>query len=129
MLKNDKGFTVIQMAVSKYADSAKKMIKEERAFTMVEMMIVLLVISVLLFVTIPNVTSQSNKINSKGCEAFIHMVEGQVEAYKMDGNTVPVSMAALVSNEYIKSEYQKCPDGSTLTIDAEGNVVEAGVAN
>jgi competence protein ComGC len=41
------------MVVSKHADSAKKKIKEERAFTMVEMMIVLLVISVLLFVTIP----------------------------------------------------------------------------
>jgi competence protein ComGC len=105
------------------------MLKNEKGFTMIEMMIVLLVISVLLFVTIPNVTSQSNKINSKGCEAFIHMVEGQVEAYKMDGNTEPVSMAALVSNEYLKSEYQQCPDGSTFTIDAEGNVVEEGAGN
>jgi competence protein ComGC len=101
-------------------------LKNEKGFTMIEMMIVLLVISVLLFVTIPNVTSQSNKINSKGCEAFITMVEGQVEAYKMDKtNTEPVSMAVLVTEGYLNDEYQKCPDGKTLTIDAEGNVVEA----
>jgi competence protein ComGC len=99
------------------------MLKNEKGFTMIEMMIVLLVISVLLFVTIPNVTSQSNKINSKGCEAFINMVEGQVEAYKMDkGSSEPVTMALLVSDEYISAEHQTCPNGQTLTIDADGNV-------
>ncbi|MGR3765005.1 competence type IV pilus major pilin ComGC [Rossellomorea sp. NS-SX7] len=106
------------------------MLKNEKGFTMIEMMIVLLVISVLLFVTIPNVTSQSNKINSKGCEAFMNMVEGQVEAYKMDNNnTATVSMAALVTDGYLSDEYQKCPDGSVLTIDAEGKVVKGVAGN
>ncbi|WP_175991053.1 competence type IV pilus major pilin ComGC [Bacillus sp. Marseille-Q1617] len=105
------------------------MLNNEKGFTMIEMMIVLLVISVLLFVTIPNVTSQSNKINSKGCEAFMNMVEGQVEAYKMDGNTEPVSMAELVTKKYLNPEYQKCPDGSSLTIDAGGNVVKVSVGD
>lgn len=99
------------------------MLKNEKGFTMIEMMIVLLVISVLLFVTIPNVTSQSSKINSKGCEAFINMVEGQVEAYKMaNGNAIPVTMALLVDKKYINENHQTCPDGQSLTIDAEGNV-------
>ena len=84
------------------------MLKNEKGFTLIEMMIVLLVISVLLFITIPNVTNQSNSINSKGCEAFVHMVEGQVEAYKMDGN--------------LNENYKACPDGSAITIDAEGKV-------
>ena len=88
------------------------------------MMIVLLVISVLLFITIPNVTDQSNTINSKGCEAFIHMVEGQIEAYKMDNNSSPDSITTLVTEGYLNDSYQSCPDGSSLTIDTEGKVVK-----
>lgn len=48
--------------------------RDERGFTLVEMLIVLLVVSVLLLLTIPNIVSQSKSINDKGCEAFISMV-------------------------------------------------------
>ncbi|KAA0560778.1 competence type IV pilus major pilin ComGC [Rossellomorea aquimaris] len=99
------------------------MLKNEKGFTLIEMMIVLLVISVLLFITIPNVTNQSNSINSKGCEAFVHMVEGQVEAYKMDGNALPVTIDTLVTDGYLNENYKACPDGSAITIDAEGKVI------
>ncbi|MGM0864558.1 MAG: competence type IV pilus major pilin ComGC [Bacillota bacterium] len=98
------------------------MLKNEKGFTLIEMMIVLLVISVLLFITIPNVTNQSNSINSKGCEAFVHMVEGQVEAYKMDGNALPVTIDTLVTDGYLNENYKACPDGSAITVDAEGKV-------
>jgi competence protein ComGC len=57
------------------------MLKNEKGFTLIEMMIVLLVISVLLFITIPNVTNQSNSINSKGCEAFIHIIVDKDNLY------------------------------------------------
>ncbi len=100
------------------------MLKNEKGFTLIEMMIVLLVISVLLFITIPNVTNQSNKINSKGCEAFVHMVEGQIEAYKMDEeNAEPVSIDTLLSKGYLNDQYKSCPDGRAITIDTEGKVV------
>ncbi|MGM0751443.1 MAG: competence type IV pilus major pilin ComGC [Bacillota bacterium] len=98
------------------------MLKNEKGFTLIEMMIVLLVISVLLFITIPNVTNQSSSINSKGCEAFVHMVEGQVEAYKMDGKSLPVTIDMLVADGYLNEDYKACPDGSAITIDAEGKV-------
>ncbi|MGM0828326.1 MAG: competence type IV pilus major pilin ComGC [Bacillota bacterium] len=98
------------------------MLKNEKGFTLIEMMIVLLVISVLLFITISNVTNQSNSINSKGCEAFVHMVEGQVEAYKMDGNALPVTIDTLVTDGYLNENYKACPDGSAINIDAEGKV-------
>ncbi|CAM3676784.1 hypothetical protein GCM10009865_47380 [Aeromicrobium ponti] len=50
-------------------------IKNDKGFTLIEMMIVLLVISVLLIITIPNVTKHNSKINSKGCEAFIQLID------------------------------------------------------
>ncbi len=54
--------------------NVKHLFKNERGFTLIEMMIVLLVISVLLFIAIPNVTKQSGSINAKGCEAFVNII-------------------------------------------------------
>ncbi len=102
--------------------NVKHLFKNERGFTLIEMMIVLLVISVLLFIAIPNVTKQSGSINAKGCEAFVNMVEGQVEAYKMDGNTGQVTIQNLVTEGYLKDEYKACPDGRAITISQNGDV-------
>jgi len=52
-----------------------KYIKNNRAFTLIEMVIVLLVISVLLVVSLPNISSQSSSINGKGCQAFQHIID------------------------------------------------------
>lgn len=41
-----------------------------KGFTLVEMMVVLLIISVLLLVTIPNIARHTATIDSKGCEAY-----------------------------------------------------------
>jgi competence protein ComGC len=98
------------------------MIKNQKGFTLIEMMIVLLVISVLLFITIPNVTKQGTSINSKGCEAFQNMVEGQIEAYRMDKKQLPADLQELADAGYLNDDYQQCPDGRALAIDSEGVV-------
>ena len=61
-----------------------KIVKGENGFTLIEMMIVLLIISVLVLIAIPNVTKHSKSIDDKGCKAYVKMVEGQIAAYKMD---------------------------------------------
>lgn len=98
------------------------MFTNQKGFTLIEMMIVLLVISVLLFITIPNVTKQGTSINNKGCEAFQNMVEGQVEAYRMETNQLPVDLQELTAAGYLNDKYQKCPNGKALAIDSEGTV-------
>lgn len=105
----------------------KKLLKNERGFTLIEMMIVLLVITVLLFIAIPNVAKQSKNINEKGCEAFVHMVQGQVQAYRIDNNSLPSSVDTLVTDGYLRDDETNCPGGSAVTIDAEG-IVSAGDA-
>ena len=50
------------------------------------------------------------------------MVEGQVEAYKMDGNTGQVTIQNLVTEGYLKDEYKACPDGRAITISQNGDV-------
>lgn len=95
--------------------------KNEQGFTLIEMMIVMLIISVLLIITIPNVAKHNSNINAKGCEAYVKMVQAQVQAYEMDKNKVP-TLDELKSAGYIKPEAQGCPNGDTVEIAADGTV-------
>ncbi len=98
-----------------------RMMKNEKGFTLIEMMIVMLVISVLLIITIPNVAKHNSNINKKGCEAYVKMVQAQVQAYEMDKNKVP-TIEELKAEGYLKPDATGCPNGNTVAIDAEGNV-------
>jgi len=94
--------------------------KNEKGFTLIEMMIVMLIISVLLIITIPNITKHNSNINSKGCQAFVKMVEAQVQSYKIETNQIP-TISDLIDKGYLKSA--QCPDGvTTVTIDSDGTV-------
>lgn len=95
--------------------------KNQKGFTLIEMMIVLLVISVLLIITVPNISSHSSNINKKGCEAYMKMVETQVQAYKIDKKVIP-TFEQLHSNGYLKSADAACPDGTPIEITTEGAV-------
>ena len=61
-MKNEKGFTLIRMKDSKYARLTVEKINEQNAFTLIEMMIVLMIISTLLLITIPNVTKNNSSV-------------------------------------------------------------------
>ncbi|WPK11464.1 competence type IV pilus major pilin ComGC [Lysinibacillus louembei] len=98
--------------------------KNEKGFTLVEMLVVLLIVSVLILVSIPNVTKHFASIDSKGCAAYMTMLQGQVEAYKIDHMKTP-TVQQLFQEKYIESEEAKCPSGELVTIDAEGKVMLA----
>lgn len=88
-------------------------------------MVVLLVITVLLLIALPNITKHSSNINEKGCAGLKQMVQGQVEAYRMDNNEIP-TMQQLIDDKYIKNGDMKCPNGETLSISEKGEVVGGG---
>ncbi|KML46070.1 competence type IV pilus major pilin ComGC [Cytobacillus firmus] len=98
------------------------MLNNNRGFTLIEMMIVLLVISVLLIITIPNVTKHNSKINSKGCDAFVKMVQAQVQAYEIDKKALPSNIQDLVDDDYLNENNTTCPNGNAITISADGKV-------
>ncbi|UOR12323.1 competence type IV pilus major pilin ComGC [Halobacillus amylolyticus] len=84
----------------------------QKGFTLIEMLIVLLIISVLLIITIPNLTENNKTIRSKGCEALTLTAEAQVEAYKIENGTFPASLDTLVTGNFLKQT--TCPNGKEL---------------
>lgn len=97
------------------------MFKNEKGFTLIEMMIVLLIIAILLIITIPNVAKHNSNINEKGCDAFKKMVQAQVQAYRIDNIDEIPTLAQLVDGGYISAS--SCPDGRPLSIDNKGEVL------
>lgn len=103
-----------------------KRLKNDKGFTLLEMMIVLLVISVLLIITIPNITKHNGNINKKGCEAFVKMVQAQVQAYEIEHKSIPTDVDTLAAEGYLDENETACPNGDSILISAEGEVSSSG---
>lgn len=104
----------------------KNILRTEKGFTLIEMMIVLLIISILLLIAVPAMTNSNKVVQDKSCEATVKLVQSQVAAYKMDNNDneYPTDLTDLKDN-YVDSI--KCPDGDELDYDSEsGKVFKPG---
>lgn len=97
------------------------MFKNNQGFTLIEMLIVLMIITVLIILIIPNLSSRSKEVNDKGCEALATVVQAQVDAYHLDTNTFPTSLNSLANTDYLNSDQIKCKNGKELSYN-EGKV-------
>ena len=95
--------------------------KNQEAFTLIEMMVVLMIISVLLLITIPNITKNNSVVKTKGCEALVNLIEAQVQAYEIEKNEKLPDLATLQEAGYIKT--RTCPSGGEVKY--ENGVVTA----
>lgn len=78
-----------------------KNIMNQKGFTLIEMLIVLLIISVLILITVPNLTKHNDTVDEKGCEAYKKIVSSQVQLYKLENQEFP-TIDQLVDSAYIE---------------------------
>ena len=71
-----------------------------RAFTLIEMLVVLLIISILLLLFVPNLSKQKDSVKETGNAAVVKVVDSQAELYEMKNNKT-ASLASLVSEGQI----------------------------
>lgn len=100
------------------------MFKNQKGFTLIEMLIVLMIISVLIILIVPNLGKKAKEVNEKGCHALVSVVQAQADAYTLEIGNAPDSLAALVSDGYITEEQKTCPNGAALSIGTDGIVNE-----
>ncbi|EKR9302546.1 prepilin-type N-terminal cleavage/methylation domain-containing protein [Enterococcus faecalis] len=72
-------------------------------FTLLEMLIVLLIISVLILLFVPNLAKHKETVDKKDNEAIVKIVESQIELYTLEKNKTP-SLNELVNEGYITKE-------------------------
>jgi len=63
-----------------------KKIKEKsvEAFTLIEMLVVLLIISILILLFVPNLVKQKDNVKTTGQSAIVKVVESQAELYELN---------------------------------------------
>ncbi|MGP4080911.1 competence type IV pilus major pilin ComGC [Pseudalkalibacillus sp. R45] len=90
----------------------------ENGFTLIEMLIVILIISILLLIAVPNMTKNNDVVKDKSCEATVQLVQSQVAAYQVEHDNLPENLEQLT--DYIDSDEIKCPgDSEVLNYDSE----------
>ncbi|GAE28444.1 late competence protein [Halalkalibacter wakoensis JCM 9140] len=94
--------------------------KNEKGFTLVEMLVVLMIISILLLIAIPNMSRNNEVAADKGCEATVKLVQAQVYSYKFEKKSYPDNLSKLYPDFVDRYE---CPDGSSLNYNKESGQV------
>lgn len=87
----------------------------ENGFTMIEMMIVLLIISILLLIAVPNMTKSNTVVKQKSCEATVKLLQSEVAQYEMEKNQALPDLATLQTGGYV--DQITCPDGGSLVLE------------
>lgn len=98
------------------------MFKNDKGFTLLEMLIVMLVISVLLILIIPNLTTQSKGVNDKGCEALVAVVQAQADAYYLDHGEIVNDIDTLVGNDYLEENQKTCGKTSIMVSNGKASL-------
>ena len=76
------------------------MLKSRILVSLIEMLVVLLIISILLLLFVPNLSKQKDSVKETGNAAVVKVVDSQAELYEMKNNKT-ASLAALVSEGQI----------------------------
>lgn len=90
------------------------MMKSEKAFTLVEMLIVLLIIAILIILIVPNLSGRTKEVNDKGCEALKQVVQSQVQLYYVENGQYPSDLNELVTDGYITETQTSCSNQKSL---------------
>ncbi|MFC3039054.1 competence type IV pilus major pilin ComGC [Virgibacillus xinjiangensis] len=90
------------------------MLKSNKGFTLIEMLIVLTIISVLIILIVPNLSTRSESVHDTGCEALVSVVESQVALYHLENGDYPETLAALAADDYITEDQTTCSNGQDL---------------
>lgn len=97
------------------------MFKNEKGFTLIEMLVVLLIITVLILLIVPNIGNRTGDMHKKGCDSLVVTVQAQADMYELDNGEKAISFDNLV-DEYINEDQTTCQNGEKLTINGDGKV-------
>lgn len=89
--------------------------RNDKGFTLLEMLVVLFIIGVILAIAIPNLAKTGDTAQSKAEEANIQMLEAQAENYRLAEGSYPDTVKELVDKGYIRSA-PKCKNGKDFII-------------
>ena len=90
----------------------KNLIRTRQAFTLVELLVVVLILGALAVVALPRIGSSAQNAKVSACNANVKMINNQIELYKIDNGNYPLLYLAFKYNkDYFPDGPPECPFG------------------
>ena len=91
--------------------------KTGRAFTLVELLIVVLIIGALAAIAIPRIGASATNAKANACKANVNMINRQIELYMANTGDYPNNMNQFEDDtDYFPDGPPECPFGDNYTI-------------
>lgn len=87
-----------------------------QGFTLLEMTIVVIIISVIFLLSVPSIKKTLGVVNTKGCKAMEKVADSAILQYKMEYDRYPGSTADLISAGLLTKDQVKCDGDRNLVI-------------
>ena len=90
--------------------------KKNRGFTLLEMVIVLLVISVIFLLSVPNIQKTMAVVKEKGCRGIEKVADAAILQYRLEHGMDPSSAEELIGEGLLSEEQAECGGNKHLVI-------------
>jgi competence protein ComGC len=90
--------------------------KRQRAFTLIEMVIVVAIIATLVLLISPNLLAQKDRADKRTNDAFNTTIRTQVELYEENTGKTPVSFQEMVNAHYLTQKQGEQAEDKKLAI-------------
>lgn len=90
--------------------------KNNKGFTLLEMVVVVMIIAVLFILTIPNVSKVIDSVDDNACDALTRVVDSAIVQYKLTYGEYPGGVDDLVSAGLLSSDQTTCSNGKSIYI-------------
>ena len=78
--------------------------RARRAFTLIEILIVVVILGILAAIVIPQFSEASDDANESAIKSTLQTVRSQIELYKFKEGGLPADMAAMVASGYLQQD-------------------------
>lgn len=89
----------------------------KHGFTLIEMLIVMMAVTLLMMITIPNISKTISIIENTGCKSQLSLIDSAILQYKLEHDRYPMSMTELFDDGFIKEEHKICQNGREIEIE------------
>ena len=93
-----------------------------RAFTLVELVVVVLILGVLAAISIPRMSQGSESSRIRACQTNVDLLNSRIEVYYIENEKWPQNMNKLVK-AYFPDGTPECPFGTTYQYDKDAHRV------